>query len=112
MQQYFEELRKTKEIFRHPETKFQKLEVSPKKKTFRHQDDQVRQDEFSNILDDIDKSNIYAAKTRKYINDFSKSITINDNYFDENNKSKLSKIDFHEKSRYAGNLNLFFLLIK
>ena len=68
-------------------------------------DNEVTPDQFANILDDLDKNNVLAAKTRKKFYDFDSHNPITDDFFDDKSGQKKTKIN-NEKSHYAGQFNI------
>ena len=73
MEKFYEDLRKTKELFQiqNPNTLFEKLEVNQTNgESYRNKLIKNDQD-FSKKLDDLGTNNLFAAKTRKKIMDYS-----------------------------------------
>lgn len=102
MEHYYEGLRKKNENFEEDDTRFEKLEASAKKKTFRGLDNELKNEDFQNALEDMGKSNIFAAKTRKNYYDFKNYNPIPGDFYIENENGKKTKILNEEKSHYAG----------
>ena len=104
MQQYYEELRKNKEIFQKAEAEFQKFDVVPIKKSYREKMDNNEFD-FLTKLEELGKNNIFAEKRKKYC-DYSKNSLFeirNIDYFEKKRaSSKMIPIQIRENSDYAG----------